>query len=350
MAKPGLNPTTARNLLVQAAQHRGWVLCVGAGISRPVFPDWKQLVEMLVRLDQACVTKANEISEELLANFSPDGVIAAAFEKLNLSPNLLSEVLYRDLMARFTKDAWRQFARILADPAPGSWEDQHWSFFESCIASNWPNLTSTQIARALARVAFTERAPASVISFNAEPLLYSELNCHCRKIAPGNEKAFDLVVRSTSHRKSGRIPYYCVHGLLPIPQLSRRDNRTISNDKLVFSEADYLNLANSNYSWQSSNFISAASNSHMVFIGLSMTDSNIRKWLTWVQSLRRKEIEEHGRNPESSTSHYWIRTRPKSSLSTSWIESLVSHLGVRIVWIESWSDVETILCSMLAAC
>jgi hypothetical protein len=350
MAKLGLNPTTARNLLVQAARHRGWVLCVGAGVSRPVFPDWKQLVEMLVCLGQTSAAEAKEISEELLTNFSPDSVIAAVFEKLNLSPDLLSEVLYRELMAKFTKDTWKLFARILADPAPGSWKDQTWSFFESSIDSNWPNLTSTQIARALARVALTDRAPVSVISFNAEPLLYSQLNCHCRKIASTNEKAFDLVVRSTSHRKSGRIPYYCVHGLLPIPKLSRRENRTIANDKLVFSEADYLNLANSNYSWQSSNFISAASNSHMVFIGLSMTDSNIRKWLTWVHSLRRKELEEHGRAPEASTSHYWIRTRPASSISTSWIESLVSHLGVRIVWIDSWGDVEKTLGLMLDAC
>jgi hypothetical protein len=347
MPKQGLTAFSAKGLLVQSSLSRGWTLCVGAGISKPAFPDWKALVGQVMALDESCPSDIRGISTDLLAQYSADSVLAAAIERLGISPATLSDALYAQIRTQLPAREWNAFAKILAWSVPGDWDEKQWRAFQSTIEREWPGLTSTQIARAVASVSGTSVAPRSVLTFNAEPLLYSQLNCYSRLYLEHNKKAFDLVVRSTSSRAPDRIPYFCIHGLLPIPDQVKRGKSVESVDKLIFSECDYLTLANSNYSWQSNNFISAASNTNMVFIGLSMTDPNIRKWLAWVSTLRNQEIQAFGPAPAASTQHYWIQPHPSSPAMSRWIEALVAHLGVRLIWIESWAHVEQTLGMML---
>ncbi len=347
MAKIGLNTTKARSLLTQKSSQSGWTLCVGAGVSLPAFPDWKTLVSRLISNDTKHKIDAIELSEGLLAEFSPDGAIEAVFERLSLSSSHLSEALYLDMMSKFTKEEWLPFAKILGDSSPGAWQQSSWDAFNAKITKEWPDLTSTKIARALSKVTHNNKAPKAVISFNAEPLLHAQLNYFSRKSSASNSKRFDILVRSTSNRAPDRIPYYFIHGLLGIPELPKKLNKVISNEKLVFSENAYLNLSNNNYSWQSNQFISAATNTHMVFIGLSMTDPNLRKWLGWIHSLRITELSSQNSKSATSTQHYCIRKRPQKKELQQWIESAVSHLGIRIVWIDSWSEIGETLDNML---
>ena len=93
-------------------------------------------------------------------------------------------------------------------------------------------------------------------------------------------KVLDLVTHSISHKKSDRIPFYFCHGLVPVPGQPRRRGSLQSIDKLVFSEAEYLQLANSSYSWQSTVFLDVCASKSVVFIGVSLSDSNMRRWLS----------------------------------------------------------------------
>lgn len=347
MVKHGLAASAAKGLLAHSSSARGWTLCVGAGISKPAFPDWKTLVAQVMALDSSCPLDIKEISRSLLAEYSPDSVLAAAVGRLGVSLDVLADALYAGVRETLSAADWKLFSKVVTRPVPGELVEEQWQAFEAIIEREWPGLTSTQIARAVAPVCRSAVAPRSVLSFNAEPLLYSQLNCCARRSLENNRMAFDLVVRSTSYRAPDRIPYFCIHGLLPIPGLTRRRGSSVSGDKLVFSESDYLNLANSNYSWQSNNFMSAASSTNMVFVGLSMTDPNIRKWLAWVSTLRCQEIQAVGHSPAVSTQHYWIRTQPSKPAMSRWIEALVAHLGVRLIWIESWGQVEETLKMML---
>ena len=46
--KPTLAENEQLNLLKTTFSTTGWALCIGAGTSKPVFPDWNELVEMLI--------------------------------------------------------------------------------------------------------------------------------------------------------------------------------------------------------------------------------------------------------------------------------------------------------------
>jgi len=85
----------------------------------------------------------------------------------------------------------------------------------------------------------------------------------------------------------------------------------------------------------------------VVFIGLSLSDPNMRRWLSWIYANRIQELKERGLRPVSSTSHFWINKRPTSIDERRWIESSVAHLGVRLVWLNSWVEVEDALRSLL---
>jgi len=350
MAKVGMTSAQTKGLLVSAAEARGWVLCVGAGTSKPVFPDWQGLVAKLILRDpdRLATTELNSLRKA----YPPDAFIQAALNRLGISEvefaKILAFDLYADAKVALPAAEWKMFllalnARHVAQLSPAKWRE-----FLSVIDEYFPNLTAYSLAGTVAEVLDTATRPAAIISFNAEPLFASLINA-CAAVRRGPSRTTDVidyVTHTTSNRKRGRIPYEFCHGLLPVPE-SRRRPALSSVDKLVFSEGAYLQLANNAYSWQAESFIRAAAHHSIVFIGLSLTDSNIRRWLSWVHALRLKELSETKSAP-ISTIHYWIAKAPASDPEKRWTEALVAHLGVRLVWVADYSEIGPMLRRMLS--
>jgi hypothetical protein len=121
----------------------------------------------------------------------------------------------------------------------------------------------------------------------------------------------------------------------------------------VFSESEYLSMVNTSFSWASSMFLSHAVLRSMVFIGVSFTDQNLRRWLAWVEDNKRGELEQQARSKSLSSprptpyGHYWVNRRPKTRKEEQWIESSVEHLGVRVVCINNWNEVGSCLAGAL---
>ena len=153
------------------------------------------------------------------------------------------------------------------------------------------------------------------------------------------------MISSISGGGLGTIPYVFCHGLLPVTTNPHKFSTSI--DKLVFLEEEYLHLANNSFSWQSTTFINTCISQHIVFVGTSLTDPNMRRWLSWTHANRLDEMRQNGIDIKDSTQHYWIRTIPNDKNTMPWIEAAVSHLGVRIVWIDNWSQVGLALNKML---
>ena len=60
---------------------------------------------------------------------------------------------------------------------------------------------------------------------------------------------------------------------------------------------------------------------------------------------RTVEIIKQAYNPKGvvSTSHYWIEKKPASTVQQRMMEASVSHLGIRIIWIDDWTEVSAAL-------
>ncbi|MDP9353482.1 MAG: SIR2 family protein [Chloroflexota bacterium] len=294
-----------------------------------------------------------------MKDYGPDALIQAAQERSGLSNDEFSQVLvdelYRKIRDSMNDREWETFLGCLHQVDVGKIKPETIQAFLEMIRNKYPTLTAFTIAEVIAETIDVGCQPQSILSFNAERLLYSLTNLIIvqRRIDMGIDperagsltRQLDLVTHSTSSRIASRIPYFMCHGALPVPTKRRVPARE-SIDKLVFSESSYLQLANSAFSWQSSVFLEAAITRHIIFIGMSMSDSNVRRWLGWAHENRTREIAGLGRTGPS-THHYWIRRAPSTTAERSWIESSVAHLGIRLVWIPSWGDVGQALRTMV---
>lgn len=342
MAKEGIELRQLTPLIRERCKTSGWAVCIGAGTSRPVFPGWRELVERLIERDVG--VNAATVTANLADKFSYDALIQAAQDRLGYDDKTFTDVLttelYRDVKNSLRPSEWLLLTDVLSSLDIGGVNPANRSDFLDLVRNKLKALSAIQIAEVVSEVIDTNLAPSAILSFNAEPLLYALINAFAAiRFAPKEAKPVDIITHGISNRKANRIPYYFCHGLLPVPNpKGNKRPRAKSPDKLVFSETNYLQLANSAFSWQSSVFIDVCSSRSVVFIGVSLSDPNMRRWLSWIHDNRVQELKERGAYRGVSTSHLWINTKPASDVERAWIESCVAHLGVRLVWINSWNE------------
>jgi len=350
MAKKGLELGKFQPILQNSTSNKGWALCVGAGISSPAFPNWNDLVKHLIELDIG-VGKAKSLADFLLDIYSPDSIIQASQDRLNLEDDEFTKKLvgelYRLLSQKLTSSELFHFTKCLVSHS-GDLSRAEWRHFLEIVRIKFPNLTALHLANVINKLLGTDNAPAAILSFNAEPLLAALINAVYRegslgKRPPSNRQAqgkkiLDIVTHSISSRQSKRIPFIFCHGLLPVPNNKHSKKLIQAIDKLVFSESEYLQLTNSSFSWQSSAFLDVCISRTVVFIGVSLSDPDMRRWLSWIHTNRLNELKKFGRYKGPSTTHYWIRSKPSNDIEKRWIESSVCHLGIRLIWIDKWSQ------------
>jgi hypothetical protein len=359
MAKVGFDNIGCKGLLKVICNKSGWSLCIGAGTSKGAFPDWPTLVYKLVASDVGD-KEAATLLDALRGQASLDALIQAAQDRLKLSAQEFSKRLSTELYSDFRKAVgadWPLCVAALCANSPGDLKPDEWNKFLAAIQTKFPNLSATALAEIIADIADKSFAPVSIISFNAEPLLYALVNAFMATRKSSTHKSgsilfpkrpMDRVTQSISYRESGRIQFFHCHGLLPIEGAPKKFLREVVADKLVFSEGEYLQLANASFSWQASVFTSTSLFRSIVFVGLSFSDSNIRRWLAWVHANKMNELRLQGSNVVDSTEHYWISSASnKSANEKLWIESSVSHLGVRLIWLTGWGDLRACFRSML---
>ncbi len=345
MAKTGMSRSHIKSLLRNAAAGAGWALCVGAGISTPAFPDWKELVRRLAERDPN--PPSSTVLAKLQATYSSDALIQASMDRLDLTEDkfaiVLAEVLYSDLLRTIeARSSTKLLIEALTARHIGSLTRTRWQEFLDLITLCFGNMTALRLAQTMSQLIQGPVAPTTIQSFNAEALFATLINANIatNRGVKGGDK-LDLVVHATSDRKAGRIPYVFCHGLLPMPGTPKHYLSSV--DKLVFQETAYLQLANTSFSWQSASFLRAAGGNSIVFVGVSLTDPNMRRWLSWVHATRVAELTEAGKPAPTSTVHYWIARTTRDEAYERWTESLVAHLGVRLIWVREYSEVAATL-------
>mgnify|MGYP004514115895 CR=1 FL=1 len=138
---------------------------------------------------------------------------------------------------------------------------------------------------------------------------------------------------------------YHVHGFLP-QEKENYDN--LAKSLLVFSEEGYHKLMLEPYNWANISQLNYMINNTCLFIGLSMTDPNMRRLL---EVAAQKRTENDG-----ECQHYAIMKRfeikdvDKSNSIESFErvnetlqESFFKELGVNVLWIDEFSDIPMLL-------
>lgn len=138
---------------------------------------------------------------------------------------------------------------------------------------------------------------------------------------------------------------YHVHGFLP-QEKENYDN--LAKSLLVFSEEGYHKLMLEPYNWANISQLNYMINNTCFFIGLSMTDPNMRRLL---EVAAQKRTENDG-----ECQHYAIMKRFKikdvdksysiesfERVNETLQESFFKELGVNVLWIDEFSDIPMLL-------
>lgn len=145
--------------------------------------------------------------------------------------------------------------------------------------------------------------------------------------------------------KEVELGIYHVHGFLP---LEKDDYDNLEKSQLVFSEEDYHKLMLDSYNWANISQLTYMMNNTCLFIGLSMTDPNLRRMLD-IAAQKRAESDEESH-------HYAIIKRfkidsKKKTTTLSYYENIYEslqesqfrELGVNVVWVDEFDEIPGIL-------
>jgi hypothetical protein len=300
--------------LRRAARGGAFTLVVGAGVSIPHgVPSWRALVDTLWR-DAFASEPPHEL--ETLPHFFP-----FALERIEQA---VGE---------------RRFGALLRKALYGKTPTLH----RAGLARSSDSLS------VLARWIVSEihagpsRRLARVITFNADDLLEQAVS----RLAP-REWVVKVVSRA-SHHPAGigprsPIPFYHLHGL--VPQDPRAHWYRTAHDALIFTDRQYWASVASPLSFANRTMAFALHDSHCLFVGTSMTDVNLLRWLAThaldVDEARRRELASAParaaakalvRDRTRLRRHFWVRPRAEG---VDFFGECLSQRGVSTVWIPSW--------------
>lgn len=339
-----------------------WTLCLGAGASSEVVPRWNELTLRVVNRVFALSYSTRDFDKIVYdSGWALDSWVQAAANHYRFTGHSLAEfhklvedTLYEDLLAKAAKAGLdREVSEALRSPRKlkRSAVNQVCDFFEN----EYGSASLMGLVRWMLDALGKKKLPYAVISFNVESLFqtvfelfqrrehYREpLKCH-------SHPKFCFVRVSTPHPipreadlNDPKVCIYHCHGTL-VPDVGGKAKPAWTEDRVVFLEQDYLRVATQAATWPETLFMFHAKISQLVFVGLSMSDANIRRWLGLSE-----EFASNIRPPTTSRRvHYWITKNPDRMLEPVFLESM-AHLGVRPAWIDRWSDLEAALRNLTA--
>lgn len=170
----------------------------------------------------------------------------------------------------------------------------------------------------------------SIITFNFDALL--EENLEKQNIA--HRAIYGEGVRNSPNE----LPVYHVHGFLP------RKGPIPENMEVVFSEDAYHNQFIDPFSWSNLIQLNKLGQNTCLFIGLSLTDPNLRRLLD--VAIRK--------NPEKTLNHFIIKKTPSNTKSEATMDKLAllleeqdaNELGLNVIWVDEFEEIPKLLNSI----
>lgn len=326
---------------------------MGAGISHGLAPTWIELTRTVVNTVFRNSYDADLFRDSILSGgWSLDSILQACANHYTMRGRslteyheLLNDVLYARVLADADAAGIRSTVELGLNHAYFLRKLQlvkFWEFFERTYSGS--SLLAT--VNALNRAESKGRSPASIITFNADVFLpalldasrmYSAYAVADRRPPP----RYKRVLRGLDSNASSRIPIFHCHGsLVPKSSNPKVAERRQSPDKLIFNEVDYLTVATSSSSWAQTLFAYHAAMNRMLFVGHSMSDPNIRRWLAGAKAETIANLTALGQ-PSDHLPHLWITREPADPGLKAIQQAGLAHLGVRVAWIREWHDIES---------
>lgn len=277
-------------------------LVCGAGVSIGAnIPSWNDL---LLRLLESMMVRVSDHNSISLKNIS-----TREFQKRLGSSSL---VMGKYLKSNLGKDFLTELRDALYHDNPKSCE-----VIDSIVELSRPQRDGKPLD--------------SIITFNFDALIEENLEI--------NNIKYKAIDSEGTRNKANELPIFHVHGYLP-----RKGNITSKKD-VVFSEDSYHTQFIEPFSWSNLIQLNKLSQNTCLFVGMSLTDPNLRRLL---DVANRKESS-------TSLNHFIIKKAPEIDSLDGQIDELMifleeqdaNELGLNVIWIESFQEIPKILRQMI---
>jgi hypothetical protein len=346
-----------------SGKYRGYLksekycLCIGAGVSKGVVPDWEEVTKLVVaksfdldpdRFDFATLKERQGWTLDSWIQTALNHHTQAGKDEDEFY-SILEEALYSDLLEDAGRASLGSTMRKALSRPYGIKRDEIEPLC-SFLESEYGDSSVVRLAKVLVEIIEDGRNPEAILNFNAEPLLQTFYKLfHLRKtyretgehISPS--RTFVRILRPHRQPRYG-IPIYHLHGLILPPHKWGHD----SLDRLVFPETSYAQMSGSIFNWAQNTFIHYAQKCRMAFIGLSMSDSNIRRWMSWTTASLNESIREVQGEDKHLMRNVWFEKKPPSLGQKKVLEDSMWHLGTKICWVDDWPQLPRAVRNLLA--
>jgi len=284
--------------LTSALQTGKLTLVCGAGVSIGAgIPSWNNL---LLRLLESMMIKISNDHSISLKNVS-----ANEFQRRLGSSSLM---IGKYLKSNLGKDFLPELREALYDGNPTSCD-----LIDAIVDVSRPQRNSKPLD--------------SIITFNFDGLIEENLKSSNVK----HSSIFTEGLRSNP----AELPIYHVHGFLP------RKGRISKETEIVFSEDAYHTQFIDPFSWANLIQLNKLSQNTCLFIGLSLTDPNLRRLLD----------VSNRKDPTNNLNHFIIKKTPSFSNSSETIDKMTilleeqdaNELGLNVIWVENFDDIPDVL-------
>jgi hypothetical protein len=169
----------------------------------------------------------------------------------------------------------------------------------------------------------------------------------------GGQRRLDTVSDCSSAQLPGNVPVYHLHGWLDLRM--QRQRGVVREPPLVFKESEYFSTIASPHSFANNTAQHYFQRSRVLFIGTSLEDLNVRRWL--FNAFQERMIAHRSRLEcrfpayssaaseayAASIRHFWFRRasdlpEPCATMQ-AFLEDAMRHLGVEVIWYDDHAQI-----------
>jgi|GEM_PF-1207399 len=324
--------------LEKAYKNQGLVLALGAGVSvASGLPNWIDLLKRIANADEFFVEAGDVLVDELREDGYTLTFIASLLKSICPKNKPFIEVIREEL--------YRDFEYFPMDIN----KKNHTDFFHHIYKRNKTlsavgSLCVERIMVGKKRRFIANPHIHAIVNFNLDALLQAYV------VARFGKRLVLTVERASAGLKYGkkdkseiydrRIRIYHMHGYLRFD--SKRGDPSKESMELVLTEQEYFDFFNRPNSLFNYTFLYLLREYPCLFIGLSMTDDNIRRLLHYSMEERKDGFRKEGSSTSKEAKairHFAIFKRFNKE-SLNWItEKSLLNLGTRVLWVDDFAEI-----------
>lgn len=270
-------------------QENNCTLFLGAGVSQDAGgPSWNELLVKSIKKMRKPLTK---------------GDFKRIYEACSMSPIIMGRYIVNNIKMK----------EILI------------KYLHDYVLYKSVDINKSNLISAICEMVSTKKIE-SLITYNYDDLVETAIR----------QKGIEVVsIYSKSRNLRGELPVYHVHGLIP-------ENNSDVQSTPVFSEDDYHIIYSESYHWSNVEQLHALDRNTCFFVGLSMTDPNLRRLLDISHRdgdkeirhfafLKREKLYKSDNKHEKNKKHFNI------------LEKQLEALGVYVIWYEDYKEIPKML-------